>query len=354
MATETGIEAIKKILVIRLDRVGDLILSTPFFRNLRDRFPGAEISAVVPPYTTDVLEGNPSVDRIIPFAGKHTPKEIHAFTRPLAAAHPDCAIALSPVSAAYMMAFLSGAPLRLGYVYSRRWLTRIFARSLLTHVHVLALDEALQKGEAIPHEVDQTLALLKHLGLPAVPCGLELYPGPAAEKFAHETIAAWGSPQAIVGLHLSEKWLTGTWNQDHIHTLVKELIRGSENRGVLVTYGALESKLGVEMGEFFKTDTRVRVLGNLPFRKWAALVGCCSVFLTTDTGALHCAVAMKVPVLAVYEDRTFDHCSRQWSPWQSPGLVFRKTLPGETIAALAAGVRTFLDTPAGESCKEQG
>lgn len=56
---------VKKILVIRLDRIGDIILSTPFFKSLRDNFPRAKITALVNPVSKKVLENNKDVDKII-------------------------------------------------------------------------------------------------------------------------------------------------------------------------------------------------------------------------------------------------------------------------------------------------
>jgi heptosyltransferase II len=334
--------SIKKILVIRLDRVGDLILSTPFFRNLRDHFPGAEITALVTPYTREVLEGNPSVTRILTFTGKKNVKSLYAFTRPVAADPPDLAIALSPVSSAYMLARLSGASRRSGYVYSRRWLTRIFAGSLLTHVKVFSIDEALHEGEPVPHEVQQTLSLLDDLGLSTVEYPLELFPGAEALAYAEKEMAPWREKKKIVGIHLSEKWLTCAWREEDLVTLARTVLGNSAESALLITYGSLEKKLGEEISRLLEDDGRIRCIGELSFRKWAALVGHCGIFITTDTGALHCAVAMKVPVLAVYEAGSFSHCSQQWAPWKCPGLVIRKETPAKTIGELKEGVEKFI------------
>jgi ADP-heptose:LPS heptosyltransferase len=162
----------------------------------------------------------------------------------------------------------------------------------------------------------------------------------------------WASGKKITGLHLSKKWLTGPWATSDIADLVRALASQGDDTSVLVTYGAMEKELGKEIAERMRHEKRVKVMGELPFKKWAALIGRCHVFLSTDTGALHCAVAMKVPVLAVYEESSFNHCSRQWAPWNNPGVVLKKDMPAATIAVLAGGARSFLDMPAGTGCKE--
>ena len=53
------------ILIVRTDRLGDVILSTPVIENLRYHYPKAHISFMCRPYTQEVLQGNPYLDEII-------------------------------------------------------------------------------------------------------------------------------------------------------------------------------------------------------------------------------------------------------------------------------------------------
>src|SRR4030042_5786088 len=58
---------VKKILVIKLRHIGDVLLTVPVFRALRENFPDAYIAALVNSGTEDVLSGNPLIDEIIIF-----------------------------------------------------------------------------------------------------------------------------------------------------------------------------------------------------------------------------------------------------------------------------------------------
>ena len=60
-----------KILVIRFSSLGDLILTSPIFRELRRIFPGANLNLLTSVSFGDVLDNNPHLDRII----KHPRKE---------------------------------------------------------------------------------------------------------------------------------------------------------------------------------------------------------------------------------------------------------------------------------------
>ena len=59
------VENSKKILVIRIDRIGDVILSTPVLSTLRYSFPNAEIHMLIAEYTRDLLIKNPNIDRLL-------------------------------------------------------------------------------------------------------------------------------------------------------------------------------------------------------------------------------------------------------------------------------------------------
>ena len=60
----------KKILVMRYRFIGDTVLTVPFLRNLREAFPAARIDLMIEPFSGQVIEGCPYVDRVVPFEFK--------------------------------------------------------------------------------------------------------------------------------------------------------------------------------------------------------------------------------------------------------------------------------------------
>ena len=54
-----------KILITRTDRIGDVMLSTPVFRAVREAYPKSHIAVLVRPYARDIVEGNPYIDEVI-------------------------------------------------------------------------------------------------------------------------------------------------------------------------------------------------------------------------------------------------------------------------------------------------
>lgn len=329
--------SVKNIVVIRLDRVGDLILSTPFLRNLRFFFPQSRIFAVVTPYTEDVLRDNPRVDEILVYDSRWSSVKKSEFHSRLSRIKSDIAIALSPTADSYLMAYGTGALHRYGYVYSGRWISRIFTRVLLSRTIVLRIDELLRAKRRIPHEVEQTFSILKEMGCEAQQYSLELYPGEGAREYAHELIDNWASGRDVVGVHLSAKWVSGTWSEGDFYALIKGVLGQKVESCVLVTFGEMERELAEKIKPGLIDEKRVALVGPESFRNWASLIGCCRLFLSTDTGSLHCAAAMGVPVVCIYEDKTFEHCSQQWSPWKVRNMMVRKGEPGRNIREILEG-----------------
>lgn len=298
------------ITVIRTDRVGDLILSTPFLTVLRDAYPQATIAAIVDPYCQEVLASSGLVDRIL--TDVPTPGQLPGPS--------DLTIALAPRTGSLKMARRIGAPLRLGYVYRGRPLVRLAARFLLTHYEEVTVDPPLQ----VPHEIAQLDLLARRLGLPSS-TGLPLRLGFRSERV----------PGRVV-FHLGDRWLAGGWEIDDLRRLLDGLKRFDE---VKVTAGPREERLLAESGLRLEG---MELCTGLSFEQWAGLLGSAQALLSPDTGAVHLAAAMGTPVVVGYEASTFEHCSRQWAPWMVPHRSVVKAAPGETIPLLLAGLEELV------------
>ena len=199
---------VKKILVIRLDAAGDLILSTPFFRNLRDNFPNAVITALIREYTQGVLVNNPNVDKLLVYPEKSNVLKRINFILSLKKENFDFAVSLSPIAKSFFLSFLVAGKRTFSYSYSGRFTANIIA-SLLGKCPKLDIAGLLSSGERVPHEVLQTFVILKSLGINPKEYPLEAFPEAASFKFAESILPKLPA----IGVHLSFKWLTGGWTE---------------------------------------------------------------------------------------------------------------------------------------------
>jgi len=109
------LEKVHKILVIRADRIGDVILSTPSLTALRKRFPKAHISLLVNLYTKDLMIGNPVIDKVIAYHSEISLFSKLRFIRDIRRRHFDLIVVLHSTFWSCVISFLSGALFRVGY-----------------------------------------------------------------------------------------------------------------------------------------------------------------------------------------------------------------------------------------------
>lgn len=100
-----------RILVIRLDRIGDVVLSTPVIKALRTAYPDSRITFLVRPYAADAVIGNPHLNEVITFDKERT----FAFAMGLRKKKFDMALILHPTARTHWIAFFAGIPVRVGY-----------------------------------------------------------------------------------------------------------------------------------------------------------------------------------------------------------------------------------------------
>jgi lipopolysaccharide heptosyltransferase III len=291
------------IVVVRTDRVGDLILSTPFLATLRHHFPKAHITAWVARYCEPVLAGSSLVDRVV---------------TELPSGYFDLAIGLAPRSLCLKQVLSTQAPVRVGYVYKGRPLVRLLAHRCLTDLETVLV----KPPQHVEHEVEHLDRLARRLGMPGI------------TDHRLQLTGKKGRTHDWLVLHLGDRWFTNGWTTDDL----VRLCYGLEAFGrLVVTAGPREAEL-VRGGGFEEFDLR----SSLSFKEWCELISGARVLVSPDTGAVHVAAALDTPVVVAYEEDTFEHCSVQWRPWMVEHRALVKGSPDPTIDAVFQGVRELL------------
>lgn len=323
----------QRVLVVRIDKVGDLVLATPAIRNLRDAWPAARLSVMASTENAAVVEGWAVVDELVQYDRAWSVSQKLRTLTALRSRRFDVVLVLSPTVESYMAAFLTGAAVRSGIVYSRRVAARCLSPLLLSRASVMSIDEAIARGAPVPHEVTQSLAAVEALGIQPRNAPLELSVGESDREWAAALIAREASGPACLALHLSNGWFATGGSGEDMRGLIDRLLAQLPIDSIVVTHGAadalaferlratvaLEPVCTHDGAIVHRTrDRRLVVVGGLPFARWAALLAQGRVVISRDTGALHVGAAMGRPVVAIYEARTFRHCSQQWAPWMVP------------------------------------
>uniref|UniRef100_E6Q7C9 Uncharacterized protein n=1 Tax=mine drainage metagenome TaxID=410659 RepID=E6Q7C9_9ZZZZ len=298
------------VLLARTDRIGDLILSTPAIATVRRSFPDAHITMVTSAYNRIVVERNADIDELVSLPRAIRPERFGAQFR-----NVDLAIAFAPRFEDLRIVGATGATVRVGYTYARRYLARLTARLFVNRIAISEADPELcerDPGRAVRHEVEQLLDLVALAGARDRVLDLRL-------DLRDEDRAAVASlPERPIVLHLAPRWFQGGSTLASTVEVARRLT--GLGRPLVITANA---EIGDAIDAFAGVGAAA-VLRDLPFFHWAAVFERSACVVTVDTGATHVASAMRRPTLVAFEHRYFRLASQEWAPYRVPSRSLRK------------------------------
>lgn len=283
---------LREVLVLRLDRIGDVLMSLPALADLRAALPEARIRLAVGRWSQEAARSAP-VDEILVWSapwvgrrseGRESSGELWRRARALRAARLDLALDLQGDVRASVLLFLSGARRRVGYANTG-------GAYLLTQV--VPLDETVSWVE------QNRLAVAAATGQPvgtARPDPLV----PADRDFARRLFGALGleGRRPLVGIHPSggrqvKQWEVARWRQ------VAARLQQDFAATVLITGSEADRPLAAALGSGLPARAW-DLAGKLSVRETMAVIGALDLFLSPDTGPMHMACAVGTPSLAVF------------------------------------------------------
>jgi len=293
-------EEIKKILIIRLDRIGDVILSTPAIRAIRQSFPDAKIHLLIKEYTKDLVVNNPNIDRLLIYGKEKIASDY------------DLAIALHPGLNQNYLTFISGAKTRVGYT---GWGGGFFL------THKLIDDREIR----IRHEVESALEVVEKIGCATNDKSLEISTTEEGERFAKDFFQKNGFKEEdiLIVIHPGARQEYLRWKKEGFAEVADRLIKEIEAKVILI--GAKEEKKLIEEVVFFMQEKPIQAVG-LKLTELISLIKRCKLFIGNSTGPMHIAVALKVPVVAIFGPIHPLDSYLEWGPWAEGNTVVSKNL----------------------------
>lgn len=323
-----------KILVVKLADIGDVLLTTPALRALRESFPAAQITALVTPGSRVVLANSALVDEVWSF-------DKTASDSPLGAAR------LGPLADALRLRgrLQAGRFDRVVVFHhlSTTWGARKFA--LLARAAAprrLGLDNGRggflterlpDQGFGARHEVEYWLDLVKLWGATTAADTLDLSLTPADEAAA-ERLLPPGDGAPLVALHAG----AGAYSQARRwpwprFAEVGRLLRERLEARLVVLGGPHEVALSARLTAALGGDNTINLAGRTSLGELAAVLKRCALYVGNDSGVTHIAAAMRTPTVAVFGPSNH----RAWGPW--PG---HRRPDGSAVSTSVAVVRVAL------------
>ncbi|RMH37844.1 MAG: putative lipopolysaccharide heptosyltransferase III [Nitrospirae bacterium] len=274
----------QNILVIKLRYIGDVVLSTPLIRALRERYPHARITALVNPGTDEVLRHNPHVNDIllVPRAGW---RDQLAFLRFLRAQRFDCVIDLTDGDRAAFLSAITGAPIRIGYNHERRWRGTLYSR-------------CVKASYGSTHMVEYHGQALAELGIVPDLQNPQIFFTEAHQHAAERLMQETGlHDHKFVIFHPAARYWFKAWPVERFAQLSDRLY----DRGYpVVVVGAAQDEPKARALKTHTTRPIVSLVGRTRLLDLAALLQRCALFIGNDAGPMHVAAAAGCPVVALF------------------------------------------------------
>jgi ADP-heptose:LPS heptosyltransferase len=316
------VRELKSILVLRPDRLGDVIVSTPVHRVLREQFPKAKIHWLVQDWIAPLLvglEGMSSVVRYQPRGEHQGQAGFQKLISELRALQPDAVIALQHTPRVSWAARLAGVPMRVGPLSK-------FSSYLLFNQGVRQ-----SRSRSVKHEAEYGLDLLRALGVKSEAWQTAREKGPEVQitDLALQWAQAWLSarglkPGEAVGIHPGMGGSALNWPQERYIELTKSF--ATAGTPVILTAGAGEAGLQraiLEAARNWSQEAQARVhpisaeADGMDLMRLAALQSLLKNYIAPSTGPLHLASAVGTKVASVYPPIQVQH-PRRWGPFVSP------------------------------------
>lgn len=317
-----------RILFIRIDRIGDMVLSTPAIRAISEKYPSAELCVLASPVTAPLIASDPRVGSVVVWDSSLGWRGALAVVRKLREARFD--LAIDPCAdygiKTAVIAFASGADVRAGY--------DLYGRGIFFNLKAALSAER-------EHFVEEAFGVLKLLGIERAGLEPELHisAGAGAEARTLLKASAAGETEYLVAIHPGGYYPSQRWSPAGFAGVIRALIE---------KHGAKVLLIGSGRERELVDDVADRACGGLDKKNIIKLINCradvlaalikkCRIFIGNNSGPLHIAAALKVPSVSTMGPTD----PVKWSP-RGAGQVVLKRMTEITAAMVIESAERLL------------
>jgi heptosyltransferase-2 len=283
---------IKKILIRATNWVGDVVMTLPALEAVNNCYPESHISILAKPWVAPLFEGHPAANDIIVLENSKGPvsglKEIFRISRRLKQMNFDMTILFQNAFEAALIAFLAGIKKRVGFSTDHRGL-------LLTDP--VPMNFNLKTN----HQVGYYLDILRHLGCSCEISNPRLYVSKESKSKAGILMEKMGIKEEDTVFGLSPGAIFGPakrWPAERFAS-IGDMACEEWNAKVIIMGSSREREICDKVSEKMKHGS-INLCGETGLGEAMGIIERCNIFLTNDSGLMHVAGALKVPLVAIF------------------------------------------------------
>lgn len=343
-AIQAHINPGNRILILALSGIGDALMFTPALRILRTSFPDTQIDVLTMfKGIVDIFTTNPDISNVLYWNFlKESPLKTLKFLFSLRGTYSHTITAFPANRFHYaIVARLIGSKHRIGHRYLHDSLTQLNA------LNNILLDE---RNEL--HNCEENIRIVSALGakIPASLPGMSLHISDEDNTFAQTWITKhiFNSASGILGIHAGSAIVKNQINKRWLPEHYAELCANASSElgmTILLFGGPEEIGLNEQISALIQKsnpDATVEIVQAPSLTKSLAIMKRCTVFISNDSGLMHCAAALQLPMIAIFGYTSHVHTA----PWNNPhAVVARRDLSCSPC---------FYFSPKAASCQFEG
>lgn len=313
--------ALKKILILRFSSIGDIVLTTPVVRCLKQQLPGARVHYAVKEAFLPVIRANPHIDQFHVFRG-----ELREFIRELRKEKFDFIVDLHNNQRTLLIKTLLQVPsASFPKLNLRKWLLVRFKWNLLPDVHIVdryfrAVRKLKVKNDG--KGLDYFIPAGEEIGTESLWTGTpSRHPGDGTESLQTGMESLLPGYTAIV---VGAKHRTKAIPEHRIIALCRQ-----SQRPVVLLGGPEDRETGERIAAGFDHEKVVNACGSYSINGSASLIRQAGLVITPDTGLMHIAAAFRKKIISVWGNTVPEFGMYPYLPEgeESPAILEVKGLP---------------------------
>ena len=309
----------RRILVRGTNWLGDAVMTTPALMRLRERFPEGQITLLTPEKLRDLWLAHPAVNEIISIAPDES---VFSVGQKLRAGNFDLALVLPNSPRSALEVWLAGIPQRIGYtrpwrnwfltqtVASRPGAVKMQKRSVGEIRQLVAADVSRRTDRndraftsaATAHQIHEYLHLVAALGANPEPLPPQLVVTPGEIEAVRKKFGLNEIERPLFGLNPGAEYVPAKrWPMEKFIATARE-IQNQTNCTWLVFGGQADTAIAdrIESAIPSPPSAILNLAGKTSLRELMALLKICRVLLTNDSGPMHVAAALGIPVVVPF------------------------------------------------------
>ncbi|NQT46806.1 MAG: lipopolysaccharide heptosyltransferase II [Candidatus Omnitrophica bacterium] len=278
----------RRILIVNVNWVGDVLFSTPFIKAIRRRFPDAYIACMVVPRCVPMVEGSPDLDEVVLYDedGIHaSPSGKIRFILSLRKKRFDTAYLLHRSFTRTLLSLLAGIHKRIGYYTRKRFL-------LLTKTVEPPTEEV--------HKIDYFLKIAQAEGIKADDKHYEFFISEEDGRYAQELLSNKGilPDEKFVVLNPGGNWDLKRWPKENFASVADGLIKKLGYK-VIITGAAKDLSLANSIVSLCENKPII-LCGVTTLKQVGAVMKKASLVISGDSGPMHISAAIGTPTIAIF------------------------------------------------------